>query len=181
MLPRTLRREGMMQISLVVLMLLMAPALVAKEAAPMAADPEMEKIVNEISAELRCLVCQNQTIADSHAELAVDLKNQVREMVKTGQSQEQIVDYMVQRYGDFVRYRPPVKNTTILLWTGPFLLLAIGLIVLVVNLRKRATLVADDAPLTLEESEKLQNLLHEKQHEEMQDKKTESGEGVSKS
>ena len=88
---------------------------------------------------------------------------------------------MVQRYGDFVRYRPPVKNTTILLWTGPFLLLAIGLIVLVVNLRKRATLVADDAPLTLEESEKLQNLLHEKQHEEMQDKKTESGEGVSKS
>jgi cytochrome c-type biogenesis protein CcmH len=151
---------------------LFAPMLLAKEAAPMAADPEMEERVNEIAAELRCLVCQNQTIADSHAELAVDLKNQVRDMVKSGQSQDQIVDYMVQRYGDFVRYRPPVKNTTYLLWAGPFLLLAIGLLVLVINLRKRAALVEDDAPLSPEQSERLQSLLHE-------DKKNESGEDKS--
>ncbi|WP_455199312.1 cytochrome c-type biogenesis protein [Kaarinaea lacus] len=162
-----------MRMSILVLVLLASPVLFAKEAAPMSADPEMEKRVNDIAAELRCLVCQNQTIADSHAELAVDLKNQVREMVKTGQSQEQIVDYMVQRYGDFVRYRPPVKNTTILLWVGPFLLLAIGLVVLIINLRKRSTLVADDAPLTEEESEQLKHLLHED--------KSASGKGESKS
>ena len=137
-----------------------APLVLAKEATPMAEDPVLEKRVNEISAELRCLVCQNQTIADSHAELAVDLKNQVREMVKQGQSQDEIVDYMVQRYGDFVRYRPPVKASTILLWVGPFLLLVIGLVVLVVNLRKRTKLVADDAPLSEDESERLKSLLH---------------------
>jgi len=136
------------------------PLVLAKEATPMAEDPVLEKRVNEISAELRCLVCQNQTIADSHAELAVDLKNQVREMVKQGQSQDEIVDYMVQRYGDFVRYRPPVKASTILLWVGPFLLLVIGLVVLVVNLRKRTKLVADDAPLSEDESERLKSLLH---------------------
>ncbi len=131
----------------------------AKEAEPMAADPEMEKKVNEIAAELRCLVCQNQTIADSHAELAVDLKNQVREMVKQGKTRDDVVDYMVQRYGDFVRYRPPVKPTTYLLWVGPFLLLAGGLIILVVNLRKRKELVTE-APLSQEEYQKLESILH---------------------
>ena len=136
-----------------------APLVMAKEATPMAMDPEMEKTVNEISSELRCLVCQNQTIADSHAELAVDLKNQVREMVKTGQTQDEIVDYMVQRYGDFVRYRPAMKPTTVLLWAGPFLLLLIGLTVLVINLRKRMAVVEDDSDLSSEESERLKALL----------------------
>ena len=131
----------------------------AKEAVPMSADPELEKKVNEIAAELRCLVCQNQTIADSHAELAVDLKNQVREMVKQGKTRDDVVDYMVQRYGDFVRYRPPIKPTTYLLWVGPFLLLIGGLIILVVNLRKRKELVTD-APLSQEEHQKLESLLH---------------------
>lgn len=173
MLLTVLLRKQIMKIGLISLLLLAAPVIVAKEAAPMAADPEMEKVVNEISAELRCLVCQNQTIADSNAPLAVDLKNQVREMVKTGQDEKEIVDYMVQRYGDFVRYRPPVNTATILLWVGPFLLLATGLVVLVINLRKRATLVPDDAPLTSEESEKLKHLLHED--------KSETGEGESKS
>lgn len=140
--------------------LLMSVSLVgAKEATPMAVDPEMEKIVNEISAELRCLVCQNQTIADSSAGLAVDLKNQVREMVKTGKSQEDIVDYMVKRYGDFVLYRPPMKATTVLLWVGPFLLLLIGLTILVVNLRKRTALIKDGGDLSLEENERLKTLL----------------------
>lgn len=146
--------------SLVLLSLLFAATVsLAKEAVPTAADPEMEKIVNEISAELRCLVCQNQTIADSHAALAVDLKNQVREMVKEGKTQDEVVDFMVQRYGDFVRYRPPMKPTTVLLWVGPFLLLAGGMLLLGVNLKKRKKLVVD-APLNDEEHQKLDSILH---------------------
>ena len=147
------------KISMILCLLFLVSMVNAKEATPMAADPEMEKIVNEISAELRCLVCQNQTIADSSAGLAVDLKNQVREMVKTGQSQKDIVDYMVKRYGDFVLYRPPMKATTVLLWAGPFLLLLIGLTILVINLRKRTALVKDGGDLSLEESERLKTLL----------------------
>jgi len=176
-----LTKTRMIRLLLAVVLLLAAPVLLAKEAAPLAADPEMEKRVNDITSELRCLVCQNQTIADSHAELAIDLKNQVRDMVRNGQTQEQIVDYMVQRYGDFVLYRPPVKSTTILLWTGPFLLLVIGLMVLVINLRQRSTLVPDDAPLTSEENEKLKTLLHEQAREEAKEENTESGKGENKS
>jgi len=138
---------------------LFSPLVLAKEATPMAIDPEMEKLVNSISSELRCLVCQNQTIADSHAELAIDLKNQVRDMVKSGKTQDQIVDYMVERYGDFVRYRPPMKASTVLLWVGPFLLLLIGLVVLVLNLRKRMSLAKDDGDLSSEENERLKTLL----------------------
>ena len=151
----------MIQLKVIVLLvcsLLFAPLVMAKEAKSMVADPEMEKVVNEISAELRCLVCQNQTIADSSAGLAVDLKNQVREMVKRGQSQDEIVEYMVTRYGDFVLYRPPVKPTTMLLWAGPFLLLLAGLVVLVVNLRKRTALLKD-GELSSEENERLKALL----------------------
>lgn len=131
----------------------------AKEAVPTAEDPELEKKVNEISAELRCLVCQNQTIADSHAALAVDLKNQVREMVREGKTRDDVVDYMVARYGDFVRYRPPVKPETYLLWIGPFLLLAGGIVLLMVNLKRRKAMVVD-TPLSEEEHQKLDSILH---------------------
>lgn len=144
---------------LATVLLLFSCVSLAKEAVPMADDPELEKLVNDISAELRCLVCQNQTIADSHAALAVDLKNQVREMVREGKTQDEVVDYMVERYGDFVRYRPPVKPETYLLWVGPFLLLAGGLLILVVNLKKRKTIVTD-TPLSEEEHQKLESLLH---------------------
>jgi len=115
----------------------------AKEAAPVADDPVLEARVMRISAELRCLVCQNQTIADSHADLAQDLRGQVREMLKKGQSEAQILDYMTQRYGDFVLYRPPVKSTTALLWVGPALLMLGGLVVLAVVLRRRSKLPDD--------------------------------------
>jgi cytochrome c-type biogenesis protein CcmH/NrfF len=91
----------------------------AADAPDVAADPALEMRVNALSAELRCLVCQNQTIADSHAELAIDLKNQVREQLSAGRSERQVIDYMTQRYGDFVLYRPPLKATTVLLWAGP--------------------------------------------------------------
>ncbi|QTN24982.1 cytochrome c-type biogenesis protein CcmH [Rhizobacter sp. AJA081-3] len=115
----------------------------AKEAAPASDDPVLEARVMRISAELRCLVCQNQTIADSHADLAQDLRQQVREMLQKGQSDAQIIDYMTQRYGDFVLYRPPVKSTTALLWYGPALLVLGGLGVLAVVLRRRSKLPDD--------------------------------------
>jgi cytochrome c-type biogenesis protein CcmH len=110
-----------------------------REAPSAAADPALEKRVLALSEDLRCLVCQNQTLADSHAELAIDLKNQVREKLASGMSDKQVVDYMVERYGDFVLYRPPVKSVTWLLWFGPFLLLFGGLGVLASMLRKRRT------------------------------------------
>lgn len=98
----------------------------AGEARPVAADPALEARVNRIAAELRCLVCQNQSLADSHADLAIDLKNQVREQLRAGRSEGEVVDYMTDRYGDFVRYRPPMKPATLLLWGGPLLLLLAG-------------------------------------------------------
>src|SRR3954465_9506088 len=94
---------------------LLATPLHAKEAEPAAADPAAEARMLRIAAELRCLVCQNQTIADSHAGLAEDLRNEVRGMIRQGQSDQQIVKYMTDRYGDFVLYRPPIKSTTWLL------------------------------------------------------------------
>jgi cytochrome c-type biogenesis protein CcmH len=102
------------------------------------AESALEKRVMAISEELRCLVCQNQTIADSHADLAVDLRNQVREMLVQGKSDKEVTDFMVQRYGDFVLYRPPVKSTTWLLWFGPFLLLILGIGFLTIKLRGRS-------------------------------------------
>ena len=115
----------------------------AKEAPPAAADPALEARMVEITSELRCLVCQNQTIADSHADLAVDLRREVRELLHQGKDKQQILDYMTARYGDFVLYRPPVKATTWLLWFGPLLLLVGGLAVLALVLRQRSRLAAD--------------------------------------
>jgi len=122
---------------------LLAWAAAAKEAAPAAPDPALEARMLEITTELRCLVCQNQTIADSHADLAVDLREEVREMLPRGQSKQQILDYMTARYGDFVLYRPPVKTTTWMLWFGPLLLLAGGLAGLALVLRHRSRLAED--------------------------------------
>jgi len=133
----------------------------AKEAVPLAADPKVEKKVNDITSELRCLVCQNQTIAESHADLAVDLKNQVRGMVSNGETRDQIVEYMVKRYGDFVRYRPAFKPATYLLWIGPFILLLLGLTVLFISLKRRKVAI-QDAPLSEQESAQLDHLLHSK-------------------
>ncbi|KIF82505.1 cytochrome c-type biogenesis protein [Noviherbaspirillum autotrophicum] len=127
------------------LLAVVAAAAQAREAPPVSGDPVLEKRVMALSEELRCLVCQNQTLADSHAELAIDLKNQVREKLAAGMSDKEVVDYLVARYGDFVLYRPPVKATTWLLWFGPFLLLIGGIAVLAVKLVKRRD-VAEDLP-----------------------------------
>ena len=95
-----------------------------------------------LANELRCLVCQNQTLADSNADLAVDLRNQIREQLKGGKSERDVVDFLVARYGDFVLYRPPLKASTVLLWFGPFLLLALGAFFLVRRIRSQAQAAA---------------------------------------
>ena len=115
----------------------------AKEAPLAAADPAIEKRMLSLAAELRCLVCQNQTIADSNAPLAEDLRRQVREMIARGDSDKQIIEFMTQRYGDFVLYRPPLKGTTAALWFGPFALLLGGLAIFTIVLRRRSRLAAD--------------------------------------
>mgnify|MGYP003334399923 CR=1 FL=1 len=117
---------------------------VAGEAQPLAANPEQEARMMSIASELRCLVCQNQTVADSHSGLAEDLRREIRELLAKGQSDQQIRDHMTQRYGDFVLYRPPVNPSTALLWFGPAVLGVLGLAVLVGVLRHRARL-SDDA------------------------------------
>ncbi len=138
-----------------------ARAQVQQEAPTIASDPALEKKVNEIGLELRCLVCQNQTISDSNAGLAVDLKNQIREQLQAGRSEKQIIDFMVERYGDFVLYRPPVRATTIALWTGPFVLLALGVFGAVVVVRRRRE-EADNAPqLTEAQRRKAAQLLQD--------------------
>ena len=115
-----------------------------------AEDASLDKRVNALAHELRCLVCQNQTLADSNAPLAVDLRNQIREQLKGGASEQDVVDFMVARYGDFVLYRPPFKAATLLLWAGPFLLLLLGAVILVRRLARRS------APPPLSEAERAQ-------------------------
>lgn len=132
----------------------------AQEARPLAEDPVLEAKVMQIAEGLRCLVCQNETIAASHADLAVDLRKQIRQKLQQGQSEAQIVDFMVQRYGDFVLYKPPLKRSTWLLWGGPFVLLAVALAVLAVNIRRRRATAAA-APLRADELERARRLLGE--------------------
>jgi cytochrome c-type biogenesis protein CcmH len=102
-----------------------------------AQDASLERRAQALEKELRCLVCQNQTLADSNAPLAMDLRNQVREQLAAGKSEREVVDFLVARYGDFVLYRPPLKATTVFLWTGPFLFLALGCYLLLRVLRRR--------------------------------------------
>ncbi len=125
-------------IFLVLLLFAYSPFLASEEARPLADDPVLEERVKAISYELRCLVCQNQTIADSNAGLAIDLRNQVRDMLKRGMSDTDIREFMVARYGDFVLYNPPVKNTTVLLWLGPLLMLVIAGVLAIRVIRSRS-------------------------------------------
>ncbi|WP_119964863.1 cytochrome c-type biogenesis protein [Simplicispira lacusdiani] len=132
----------------------------ANEAAPLAEDPVVEKRMVAISEELRCLVCQNESLAGSRADLALDLKREIRGLIKAGKSDTEIMDFMVSRYGDFVRYRPPVNPVTWLLWFGPFVLLVGAVFVLVRMVRgsQRAS-----APPALDDAQraKAQSLLQD--------------------
>jgi cytochrome c-type biogenesis protein CcmH len=134
----------------------------AKEAAPLAEDPVVEQRLIEISEEMRCLVCQNESLAGSRAELAQDLRRELRELIRAGKTDAEIKEFMVSRYGDFVLYRPPVKPTTWLLWAGPFVLMIGGVIALLVYLRRRGQAVAGgDAALSDDDRKRVQALLQE--------------------
>ena len=142
------------------LLALLSGAASAREAAPTAQDVVVEKRMVAISEELRCLVCQNESLSGSQADLAKDLRREIREQIQEGRSDQEILDFMVGRYGDFVRYRPPLKGTTLMLWFGPFALLLVGVVVLVTYLRRRNRRVAETrAALSPEDQQKIDALL----------------------
>jgi len=146
---------------LLIALLLLAPLAQAGVEVHQFTSPEQEARYKVLIEELRCLVCQNQNLADSNAELALDLRQKTYEMVAAGKSNEEIVDYMVQRYGDFVLYRPPVKSSTIFLWVGPFLILLMGIAILIAVIRRQrgaALDQVDDAAL-----QKVEQLLKDEQ------------------
>jgi len=144
--------------ALVAMLLMLAAPAAAVEPGEMLADPALEARARAISADLRCLVCQNQSIDDSNADLARDLRLLVRERLKAGDSDEQVVAFVVARYGDFVLLDPPFRATTVLLWGGPALLFAGGLTAIMMWFRRRRP-DADAAPLSQDEERRLQSLL----------------------
>lgn len=156
-----------MRLLAVIIALFLTCAAAAENAVPTMADPVTNKRAVQLAEQLRCLVCQNQSIAESNAELAVDLRRQINEQIAQGRSDGEIVDFMVQRYGEFVLYRPPFKAVTLLLWLGPGLMLATGLAVLIYNLRRRRG-QREEQPLSAEQQEQAELLLaagpdHERQ------------------
>ena len=131
----------------------------AGEAQPVADDPVLEKRVMALAEDLRCLVCQNETLAGSQAPLAVDLRNQIREQLRAGKSEQEVVSFMTERYGDFVLFRPPVKASTYLLWFGPFVLLGAGLVVQYLYMKRRRARAAREQPLSEAERKRVEALL----------------------
>ncbi|MDR1530278.1 MAG: cytochrome c-type biogenesis protein CcmH [Burkholderiales bacterium] len=129
------------------------PMATANEALPTENDPVAQKRAVELAAKLRCLVCQNQSIAESNAELAVDLRRQVREQITAGKTDQEIITFMTDRYGDFVLYQPPMKGTTVLLWLGPLILLLLGLLGMYFFLRKQAG-KGEEMPAPLTDAER---------------------------
>jgi len=153
----------MKQIYLIILCLLSLGAS-AKDAAPLADDPQTEQRLISISEEMRCLVCQNESLAGSRSDLANDLRREIRTLIKEGKSDDQIRAFMVERYGDFVLYRPPVKPITWLLWIGPFVILLIGIAGLIMYLRRRNSLIPN-AVLSDADNKKIDALLGSSENE----------------
>ncbi|MGI9133581.1 MAG: cytochrome c-type biogenesis protein [Rhodoferax sp.] len=143
------------------LALLACSAPFAKEATLLADDPAVEQRLIAISEEMRCLVCQNESLAGSRSDLAMDLRRELRTLIKQGKSDDEIREFMVSRYGDFVLYRPPVKPTTWMLWIGPFVLMVAGVIALFVYMRRRNRDVSVQVELTEEERKRAAALLQE--------------------
>ena len=141
-------------------LMLFAGAVLAQAARPLAEDEAVERRLNAIAEELRCLVCQNESLAGSRADLALDLRRQIREQIKAGRSDAEILAYMTDRYGDFIRYRPPLKGTTLALWVGPFLLLAAAAGGLAWYVRRRRTRVVTPG-LSPDEEARVARLLGE--------------------
>lgn len=153
-----MKRIGFKFLLLCLGFLVLSGQVAAQEAKLIADDPELEKRVMNLSEELRCLVCQNETLAASQADLAVDLRREIREQMKAGKSDKEIIAFLTARYGQFVLYRPPVQPTTYLLWFGPFALLVIGLGVLYRYLKQRRELT-NRQPLSPEERRRAEELL----------------------
>ncbi len=149
-----------MRIVIFFILLLSAFAVLAKEAEPME-DPAIEERFKELSSELRCLKCQNQTIYDSKAGLADDLRKQIRTQLYAGKTDAEIVDYMVVRYGDFIRYRPSTSGKNIFLWIGPGIFMLAGFAILYFQLRKRRSKIVD-TPLNDEENQRVSALVKNK-------------------
>jgi cytochrome c-type biogenesis protein CcmH len=132
---------------------------------PVIDDPALEQRLQKLSQELRCLVCQNETLADSRADLAEDLRDEIREQMKAGKSDKEIIAFLTQRYGQFILYRPQVTPTTYLLWFGPFVLLLAGLAVLFRYIKQRRDLIAEQ-PLTAEERRRAEEMLRARSRKE---------------
>ena len=132
----------------------------ADEAVPLASDPALEQRLVSISEEMRCLVCQNESLSGSRSELAQDLRREIRNLIKQGKTDAEIRAFMVDRYGDFILYRPPVKPTTWLLWIGPFVLMFAGIVALLMYLRRRNTQVATTS-LSDDENKRIDALLRD--------------------
>ncbi len=132
----------------------------AEEATPLAADPALEQRLISISEEMRCLVCQNESLSGSRSELAQDLRREIRDLIKQGKTDAEIRTFMVDRYGDFILYRPPVKPTTWLLWMGPFVLMIVGIAALLMYLRRRNTQVTSTT-LSDDENKRIDALLRD--------------------
>jgi cytochrome c-type biogenesis protein CcmH len=129
---------------LLIAWLLLAPVAPAGQAAlPAAADPQLEARLNVLAADLRCVVCQNESLAESRAALALDLRAEIREMMYAGMADDQVLESLVARYGDFILYRPPVKPLTYALWGGPFVFLLLGAGIALASLRRRQALAAE--------------------------------------
>lgn len=151
----------MRRLVLAVLLALAAPAAFAADPSEMLKDPVLEKRAEDLGRHLRCLVCQSESIEDSNADLARDLRVIVRERIAGGESDEQVMKFVVDRYGDYVLLKPPFKLTTLVLWLGPFALLLAGLGVVAAFYRRRAGAPAQPAPLTAEEKRRLDALLRD--------------------
>jgi cytochrome c-type biogenesis protein CcmH len=149
-----------MKYLLILLVCLLPGFSYAGEATDLAADPVLEKRMIGLAENLRCLVCQNESLASSHAELAEDLRREVREQMQKGMSDQEIIDYLVSRYGDFVLYDPPVKSYTLVLWYGPFVLLLLGGGVLIYQVRKRKSQITE-TELSEEDTQRAAALLNE--------------------
>jgi cytochrome c-type biogenesis protein CcmH len=141
-----------------VLLCTVTPFAIAKEAQPTGDDPAVEQRLTKLSQELRCLVCQNETLADSRADLAEDLRREIREQIKAGKSDKEIIEFLTARYGQFILYRPRVTSTTYLLWFGPFVLLLGGLFLLFTYIKQRRDSLPDK-PLSAEERRRAEELL----------------------
>lgn len=147
-----------------VLLVLLVPLTcwAGQEARPLADDPEVEKRMLELTEELRCLVCQNETIAESRADFSNDMRREIRELIKANKTDEEIIEFLVERYGDFVLYNPPLKSTTFLLWFGPMILFIAGSITLLIYLRRRRQRVEEtETPISEDAQRKAEALLNE--------------------